>query len=319
MSKRKLEWKVGLFVFIGLVLAALMVMRFNKGTGLSSTYNLALEARNAGGIIPGSSVLMAGVPIGNVSDIKLAPDGSKVTMVSSIYGKYKIANNAIFSIATVGFLGDRYIAVSPGPTKEGEHPGFRNDGDTVQVQEAFDIAQVAESAGGLMDRLSGTVEQLSNVVKRLDASLLSDSSLSDLTNTIGNFRGVSKRALQAVDALDIFVRTNTPSLSGSISNFSLFTEKLNRVTMELQETLATNRVEFTAVVKNLEKASDKADKILADVENGKGLAGKLLKDEELASYTSQMMSNFMVLSSNVNHKGLWGVIRKPKLPKKDDN
>src|SRR4051794_38007018 len=105
MSKRKLEWKVGLFVLIGLVLAALMVMKFNKGPGLAGNYKLNLEARNAGGIIPGSGVLMAGVKIGNVSDIKLAPDGSKVTMEASIYNRYKVANNAVFGIATVGFLG----------------------------------------------------------------------------------------------------------------------------------------------------------------------------------------------------------------------
>ena len=37
---KRLEWKVGLFVLLGLVLAAAMVMRFSKGTGLSTTYTL---------------------------------------------------------------------------------------------------------------------------------------------------------------------------------------------------------------------------------------------------------------------------------------
>jgi hypothetical protein len=44
----------------------------------------------------------------------------------------------------------------------------------------------------------------------------------------------------------------------------------------------------------------------------------LLKNEELAKYASLMLSNFMAFGSNVNHKGLWGVIRKPKTEKKDD-
>ena len=320
MSNQKLAWKIGFFVLLGLVLTAVMVIRFNKGTGLARSYKLNLVARNAGGIIPGANVLMAGVPIGNVSDIVLAPDGSKVTMVASIYGKYKIAKDAVFSIATVGFLGDRYISVSPGPTtvEGGKHPGVRQDEEVVEVQEAFDIAQVAETANGLMSRLGGTVDQLSNAVKRLDATLLSDQSLGDLTGTIKNFRGVSERALNAVEALDLFVRTNTPSLNGSISNFSLFTEKLNRVTVELQETLATNRVEITEMVKNLQHSTEKVNRILGDVEQGKGLAGNLIQNQQLAIYTSETLSNFMVLSSNINHKGLWGVIRKPKIPKKED-
>jgi phospholipid/cholesterol/gamma-HCH transport system substrate-binding protein len=316
MSERKLEWRVGLFALIGLVLVALMVMRFSKGTGLSSTYDLRLEARNAGGIIRGASVLMAGVPIGSVSEIYLAPDGTKVTMITSIYDKIKISSNAVFAIGTVGFLGDRYISVSPGLSTN--IVGYRQPGETVVVEEAFDITQVAETANGLMNRVSGTVDQLSNAVVRLDRTLLSDPSLSDLTNTVLNFRGLSERAMSAAAGLDNFVRTNTTSLSQSITNFSDFTEKLNRVTLELQETVVTNRIEFTAAIKNIERATERADKILEEVEQGKGLAGSLLKNEEMAKYTSLMLSNFMAFGSNVNHKGLWGVIRKPKPGKKDE-
>lgn len=318
MSKRGLEWKVGVFVLIGLVLTGLMIIKFNKGTGLSRTYQLNLEARNAAGIIPGASVMMAGVPIGSVSEIKLAPDGSKVTMVASIYDRFKIANNAVFGIATVGFLGDRYVSVSPGPSKPGEEPGFRENNDVVPVQDAFDITKVAETANGLMAQLGGTVSQLSNAVQRLDRSILSDESLGHLTGTFENFHGVSDRALDAVARLDDFVHTNTPSLSGSLSNFSLFTEKLNRVTLELQETLATNRTQFTEVVRNLQHSTEKVNDILSDVDAGKGLAGSLVHNQDLANYTSLMLSNFMVLSSNINHKGLWGVIRKPKIKHEDD-
>jgi phospholipid/cholesterol/gamma-HCH transport system substrate-binding protein len=317
MSK-KLEWRVGIFVLIGLVLIALMVMRFSKGTGLSSTYDLNLEARNAGGIIKGAAVLMAGVPIGSVSEIYLASDGTKVTMVASIYDKIKISTNAVFSIGTVGFLGDRYISVSPGPSTSADG-AYRQPGETVRVEEAFDITQVAESANSLMNRLSGTVDQLSNAVTRLDRTLISEASLSNLTITVQNFRGLSERAMSAAAGLDNFVATNTASLSQSITNFSEFTEKLNRVTLELQETVVTNRIEFTSAIKNIESATMRADRLLAEVEQGKGLAGGLLKNQEMANYTSLMLSNFMAFGSNVNHKGLWGVIRKPKLPRKDED
>src|SRR5688572_12368257 len=101
MSKSRMELKVGLFVLIGLILTGIMIMRFSKGTGFSGTYEVNLEARNAGGIIPGASVLMAGVPIGSVTRIVLAGDGSKVTMIASIYDRFKIATNAIWGIASV--------------------------------------------------------------------------------------------------------------------------------------------------------------------------------------------------------------------------
>ena len=311
MSKNTTATKVGIFVLVGLVLAALMVMRFSKGTGLASTYNVNLQASNAGGIIKGASVLMAGVPIGSISAIHLARDGSKVTMVASIYEQYHISTNAIFGIGTVGFLGDRYISVSPGTNSNGEAALLREN-DTVQVQEAFDFAQVAESASGLMNRLSGTVDQLSNAVTRLDKTVISDQTLSNLTSTVENFRTLSERAMAAAGGLDDFVRTNTPSLSQSITNFSVFTEKLNTVTLELQETLATNRIEITSAIKNIERATDRADKLLAHVEQGNGLAGALLKNNELSAQAYLMVSNFAAFGSNLNNKGLWGVFRKPK-------
>jgi phospholipid/cholesterol/gamma-HCH transport system substrate-binding protein len=317
MNKEKTGWKVGLFVLVALVLAAGMVMRFSQGTGLASTYTLNLEANNAGGIIRGASVLMAGVPIGSISQIHLAQDGAKVTMVASIYEQFKISTNAVFGIGTVGFLGDRYISVSPG-TNTGNNVRYLEAGETVRVAEAFDFSQVAESASGLMNRLSGTVDQLSNAVTRLDTTVISDQSLSNLTMTVANFRTLSERAMSAAGGLDDFVRTNTASLSQSITNFSTFTEKLNHVTLELQETVATNRVEFTATIKNIERATDRADKLLAEVEQGRGLAGTLLKNDELAQHSALMVSNFMAFGSNLNHKGLWGVFRKPKLPKEKD-
>jgi phospholipid/cholesterol/gamma-HCH transport system substrate-binding protein len=317
MSKNTTAMKVGLFVLIALVVAAVMVMRFSKGTGLASTYTLNLEARNAGGIIKGAAVLMAGVPIGSITEIYLAKDGAKVTMVASIYEQFQITTNAVFGIGTVGFLGDRYISVSPGANGQREVP-YLEPNATVQVAEAFDFAQVAESASGLMNRLSGTVDQLSNAVTRLDKTLISDQTLSNLTLTVGNFRTLSERAMAAAGGLDDFVRTNTPSLSQSITNFGLFTEKLNTVTLELQETVATNRVEFTATIKNIERATDRADKLLAEVEQGRGLAGALLKNDQLAGNVSLVVSNFAVFGSNLNTKGIWGVFRKPKIPKEKD-
>jgi phospholipid/cholesterol/gamma-HCH transport system substrate-binding protein len=316
MNNKRMVMKLGLFVLIGLVLTGAMVMRFSKGTGLSTTYRLYLQAHNAGGIIPGASVLMAGVPIGSVSEIQLAPDGSKVTMVARIYSRFKISKDAVFGIATVGFLGDRYVSVSPSPLKKGDqHPGFLKDADPVQVEEAFDITTVAQSANTLMERLTATVVQLNTAVQRLDKTLLADESLTNLTQTISNLKSVSERAVVGMGTINDFLNTNTVSLSRSVTNFQSFTEKLNGVTLELHETVATNRAELTAAMKNVGRASERADRILQQVEEGKGLAGTLLRNEQVAEFTTLTLSNLAVFSANLNEKGLWGVIRKPKREK----
>lgn len=317
MNKQRFEWRVGLFILLGLVLAALLILRFSKGAGpLARTYEINLTAANVGGIIPGAAVLMAGVPIGTIDQIDLSPSGSTVTMHAQIVGRYKIAANAIFSIRQAGFLGDRFIAVSPGPSiAPGEKIKVLQPGASVPCQEPFDLAEVAESANTLMQRLASTVSQLNQAVTRLDTTLLSPATLGNITQSVANVRTLSERAIATVDRLDNLIATNTPPINTSLSNVTTFSAKLNDLAADLQGTLTTNKAELGAAMRNLNKATERVNVLLANVEEGKGLAGSLIKNEEMALYTSQTLSNVMVLSSNVNNRGLWSVIRKPKAPK----
>jgi len=84
MDKSRLETKVGLFVFVGLALLAVLLIQFSKGTSIfRGTYELRLQAANVGGLKPRASVLLSGVQVGAVSDIQLAPAKSTATPGSS--------------------------------------------------------------------------------------------------------------------------------------------------------------------------------------------------------------------------------------------
>ena len=68
MAQSKMEWKVGLFVFIGLVLLAALMLNFSKGMSFfKKKYELNLRAENAGGIKEKAAVLMSGIQVGNVA------------------------------------------------------------------------------------------------------------------------------------------------------------------------------------------------------------------------------------------------------------
>src|SRR6059058_1059956 len=85
MSQKRLEWKVGLFVLMCLVLLGLLVLNFSKGLMfLTPTYTLRLKTTNVGGIKREAAVLMAGVPVGNVVGADLSPDGRTVTVLLKI-------------------------------------------------------------------------------------------------------------------------------------------------------------------------------------------------------------------------------------------
>src|SRR2546422_734097 len=108
-NKSHLEWRVGLFVLIGLGLLAVLLLQFSKGTTFfRQTYTILLRAANVGGLKQRASVLMAGVQVGSVSDIRLSPQGTNVNINLRIYSQYQIHKDARFLIEMSGFLGDQY-------------------------------------------------------------------------------------------------------------------------------------------------------------------------------------------------------------------
>ena len=70
MSKARLEFKVGLFVFIALALLAGLVLEFSQGTGfLRPHYDIPLRSTTVSGLKLRSQVLMSGFPVGWISAI----------------------------------------------------------------------------------------------------------------------------------------------------------------------------------------------------------------------------------------------------------
>lgn len=309
MARPNLEKKVGLFVAIGLVLLAVLLLQFSKGTTFfRSTYELRLKSGNVGGIKPRASVLMSGVPVGTVSRIELAPDGRRVTIFLKIYGNFTIHRDARFVIEQSGFLGDQYVSIIPGENRA----LLLNDHDEVESPEPFNMQEVARAAAGFIQRIDETAKKLNDAIERVDRLVLNEQTLTNLSITAGNFRLVSERALTTVDSVNTFLESNFTDLEASVSNVFHFSEQINLVADDFQAVLATNGTAVSAAVKNIESSTVVLKNLMDDLQAGKGLAGSLLKDEELRNHVSMLASNLTVTSSNLNRLGLWGILWKPK-------
>lgn len=299
------EWKVGVFVLIGLGLLAALVILFSKGLTLTSTYPLRMKTSNSGLLMPKAAVLMAGVRVGTVGSVELAPDGKAVIIGLNIFPRYKIHSDARFVIDQIGFLGDQFVSIVPRENRA----GLLQSGEEVQCEEPFNLQEVARSAMGLIQRVDQTAKRLNDAVTRVDQQLLSAQTLTNLTATISNFRLVSERALSAVAGFDNVVQSNVPPVSLAVSNLVSFSTAMDKVASDLDELVTTNRAHFSSAVKNVETATASVNSLLDDLRHGKGLAGFLLKDEETKAQVSQTMNNLTTLSSNLNR---FGLLYKPK-------
>jgi phospholipid/cholesterol/gamma-HCH transport system substrate-binding protein len=311
MDKSRLEWKVGLFVFIGLVLLAVLLLQFSKGTSFfRPTYRIILLSENVSGLKVRAQVTMSGVQVGSVSDVALGPMGTNVSIVLRIYAQYQIHKDAEFSFETSGFLGDQYVAILP--TKN-EAPLFA-DGDVAYAEPPLNIQEAARSAVKLLTRLEDTVGQVNGVIAKIREELLNEHTLTNLSEMVVNLRTASERAIAAVDNVNALVESNRPPITGSVSNLHAFSDRINLIADNVNGVVATNAPEIRAAITNLEASTATLKNLLDQVQAGKGLAGKLLKDEQIAANVSQITGNLSVTTSNLNRLGLWGILWKRKAP-----
>ena len=303
--KTKTEWKVGLFLTISLVVTAALVINFSKGTSpLTKIYTIHLTTKNVDGLVRNAVVMMAGVPVGRISAIHLNTDSYTVTLDAKIKAEYQIRADAKFFIETAGFLGDKYIGVIPG---ENKLPHLQ-DGDIVVCQESFDLVRAARSATDLMDELKTVASQITNIVNRIDSKLLDEQTLTNLADGLSNLREISEEASATITAVNQLILTNTPPINAAIENVVSFSGQLKDAGTDLRSLISTNRVVIDESFANIKETTESLRNLVAAAEQGKGLAGKLFSDEELARNFSTLSSNLVDVSAKLNRGGLWGIL-----------
>jgi ABC-type transporter Mla subunit MlaD len=302
MEKSRLEIKVGLFVFVGLALLALLLIQFSKGTSFfESTYVLRLHATNVGGLKTRAAVLLAGVQVGSVADIQLAGDGKSVTILLKTYKRFKIYSDARFVIEQSGFLGDQYVAIIP--TLNQGH--LLENNEDVPCQEPFNLQEVARSASGFMQRIDETAKKLDASVSDLQRVVLNEQTLTNFSAAIGNMRTFSEQALGTVNDIDALVATNGTQINIAISNVVFFSQQLTVLATNANGILATNTPEINLAVKNIESSTDGLKKLMEDLQSGKGLAGTMLQNQQFATNVQDIANNLAVATGNLNRLGLW--------------
>jgi len=303
MSEQRQAVKVGLFVLIAIALVAALLISFSRsGSLFTRSYRIYLELADASGLVEGAEVKMAGVPIGIVERVRLSADGKSVSLRLKIQKEFVIHQDARFHLDQAGFLGDAFVSVAP---QENRLPLVEPE-QTVRGEEALSIQQIARSASGLIRTVDETVQKINQVVTSIDEQLLSEQTLTNVT------LAVSDRALTAMDSVDRVLRTNAPGVNAAVSNLLTFSTELNEVSSEFRLLILTNKPYLTASLSNIEAATVQLNQIFDDIQQGKGLAGALLKGEDLRQHVSLLASNLTVASSNLNNKGLWKFLWKPK-------
>jgi len=117
-GKTKLELKVGIFVFIGLIVLVIFILSIGGFKTWSSGYRINLNFNFVNGVKIGAPVRFAGVDVGEVKKIKLEfvsdQNRSNVCLVVWVRDVIKIPVDSSVWVNTLGLLGEKYVEIMPG-------------------------------------------------------------------------------------------------------------------------------------------------------------------------------------------------------------
>ena len=117
MRQRTIEIMVGLFVVLAFLAFAFLALRVS-GLMIESgatSYTITASFDNIGGLKIRAPVNIAGVHVGQVTDIALDPVSFQAVVTMSIHGDQRqIPVDSAASVFTEGLLGSNYISVAPG-------------------------------------------------------------------------------------------------------------------------------------------------------------------------------------------------------------
>lgn len=156
MKHSKLELMTGLFVLLGLAAFAYLTIKLGTGSLIGgSTYTVESRFANAGGIHPGCSVLLSGVTVGRVEDVRMDPSDYSAIVTLRLTSLLKLPSDSMASVKTSGLIGDKFIALSPGAEES-----FLKAGERITLTEsAVDLESlIGKMAFGSVDKEKNTKE-----------------------------------------------------------------------------------------------------------------------------------------------------------------
>lgn len=152
------EAKVGAFTIIGIVLFVVGILFVGKVDVFGKPQmTITGDFEQVNGLKNGNQVKFSGVAIGTVSDIEITPKGVVVSM--KVDDNTKIPSDSRFTLGSDGFLGDKFIQISPGSSKV-----YLHDGDAVKGEGVDAMDKAMHSAQKLMAGTEQMLQSINNII-----------------------------------------------------------------------------------------------------------------------------------------------------------
>jgi phospholipid/cholesterol/gamma-HCH transport system substrate-binding protein len=277
--KRRNEVLVGSLLIGALVIGIIGTIWLVRG-GLNRGYPLYSVFRWGANLKVGQPVVLAGVPIGYVSEVDLRDDGTLVVKLAINKGR-KVPRNAKALVEAVGIFGDAQVALQATPSTA----VFAPDDTVPSGTPSAGLAELTAKADSV-----ATVAV--NVSRRLQAELVDSGALRDVrqmvnrTNALvaqfSTIAALQSRQLSALEgrATRLLASVDSAKIDSTLSNVRAVTANAN------------------SIVDSLRVTSGQVNGLLAKIQTGQGTIGKLATDTLLYADVRRLVTRIDSLTAD---------------------
>lgn len=220
------EVKVGAFALGGAVVLAGIITFMGAFSFGKKGYELRIDYPQVSGLMPGHVVRYAGVQVGTVKKINVAPD--KVEVIAEINDDIKIPQGALFTIASDGIMGEKFVSVVP-PAKPSN--SYITEGATLKGTPGGGMDEFFASSGDLVKRMENIASAFENVFgdKEVQESMKSGfKNMNDIAENMNTFTKVMA---------DVAV-TNQQDITGMIHQINELSQRMNGTAAHIESIMA---------------------------------------------------------------------------------
>jgi phospholipid/cholesterol/gamma-HCH transport system substrate-binding protein len=267
------QLRVGIFMAIGLIAIALMVVYFGRfGESIHGSYRIRVEYPNASGIYKGASVLLAGAKVGSVENNPvILPDMDGVYVNLKINEEVKIPSAAQFTIGSSGLLGDRFVQINLDKDAKSSPPLEAEA--VVKGKGESGIGDVTERAAVLLSDIQEAVGNINKIAQKLNTDVFKEATIANLNATLSNLKETSSSFAETSKKFDGVVK----KAEGAIETGQQTFVSAKGAADELKKSIIDIRFDIRSVVRQAKQ--------------GRGALGVLLSDREMAENLKALVAN----------------------------
>jgi phospholipid/cholesterol/gamma-HCH transport system substrate-binding protein len=257
---------------IGAILLFIWGYSFLKGKDLFNSYRTFYVIYNdVEGLSPSAPVTLNGLVIGQVTGITFTDEVGRLKVAMQVDTDFPISKTSFATLYEPSLLGGKQIAIIP----DLKNQVIAEDGDFLQSGlKPGMLSVVGEKLSPLQTKVEATVVTADSLLTSLN-KVFDQRTQQNLRTAIADLSATMQEFSQTSRSINAMVSGNRSKIDGTLANLNRTSGNLAAISDSI------NQANLGQAVRKLEQSLANVDKVMNDVQSGKGTLGKLLKDEQM--------------------------------------